>query len=235
MAATVMAGTALRTVMAVCLFASMGLPVSSFNLSPSMTMRQAAPSSRSAIGSSLTCSRLSLGVRSSSQLDCRRRQNVLSLRAQMQEKDSFAPLASVGRAGKAFAGNFAKAFGKLLSAPHSKAILSLMVMPLVFSAFPSASHAMQIPNIPLAGWTPTMNFHGTHLRWCQTLTAVIPLPGSFDGVFPSGFVEAISLILLSELGDKTFFVAGLFAMKTNQVCQSRRPLRALFSLPPSMV
>jgi hypothetical protein len=30
------------------------------------------------------------------------------------------------------------------------------------------------------------------------------------------FVEAFSLILISELGDKTFFVAGLFAMKTNK-------------------
>jgi hypothetical protein len=30
------------------------------------------------------------------------------------------------------------------------------------------------------------------------------------------FVEAFSLILVSELGDKTFFVAGLFAMKTNK-------------------
>ena len=37
----------------------------------------------------------------------------------------------------------------------------------------------------------------------------------FGGVLPGGSLEAFSLILLSELGDKTFFVAGLFAMKSN--------------------
>jgi putative Ca2+/H+ antiporter (TMEM165/GDT1 family) len=39
------------------------------------------------------------------------------------------------------------------------------------------------------------------------------LPNTLGGF---RFVEAFSLILVSELGDKTFFVAGLFAMKTNK-------------------
>jgi len=44
--------------------------------------------------------------------------------------------------------------------------------------------------------------------------------GPFSGlvsILPSGFVEAFSLILVSEIGDKTFFVAGLFAMKTSRL------------------
>jgi len=83
--------------------------------------------------------------------------------------------------------------GKLLGNPHSKAILTLLVMPLFLAGFPTASHAMSL-DMPS-----------------------IPIVTSLASVLPSGFVEAISLILLSELGDKTFFVAGLFAMKTNQV------------------
>jgi len=47
---------------------------------------------------------------------------------------------------------------------------------------------------------------------------VIPgsdLTNALGGVLPGGTLEAFSLIFLSEIGDKTFFVAGLFAMKTN--------------------
>ena len=36
-----------------------------------------------------------------------------------------------------------------------------------------------------------------------------------SGLGDSSFVQALSLIFVSELGDKTFFVAGLFAMKSN--------------------
>jgi len=49
-------------------------------------------------------------------------------------------------------------------------------------------------------------------------------------VLPKGFVEAISLILFSELGDKTFFVAGLFAMKTNSAISFVGSLGALASM-----
>jgi len=43
-----------------------------------------------------------------------------------------------------------------------------------------------------------------------------PLAG-LTQLLPSGFIEAFSLIFVSEIGDKTFFVAGLFAMKTSRV------------------
>jgi putative Ca2+/H+ antiporter (TMEM165/GDT1 family) len=33
----------------------------------------------------------------------------------------------------------------------------------------------------------------------------------------TGFYQAFSLVFLSELGDKTFFIAGLLAMKTNRI------------------
>lgn len=38
----------------------------------------------------------------------------------------------------------------------------------------------------------------------------------FASFLPPGFVEAFSLIFVSEIGDKTFFVAALFAMKASR-------------------
>lgn len=34
----------------------------------------------------------------------------------------------------------------------------------------------------------------------------------------SGFLAAFALIFLSEIGDKTFFIAGLLAMKVGKLC-----------------
>lgn len=60
-----------------------------------------------------------------------------------------------------------------------------------------------------------------HLASASVASAIEPsaVSGPLAGlknVLPSGFVEAFSLILVSEIGDKTFFVAGLFAMKTSR-------------------
>ena len=38
-----------------------------------------------------------------------------------------------------------------------------------------------------------------------------------DRFFGAGFVQAFSLIFLSEVGDKTFFIAGLLAVKYGKV------------------
>jgi len=63
--------------------------------------------------------------------------------------------------------------------------------------------------------------------------AAMTLPGSdglsaaLGGVLPGGTIEAFSLIFLSEIGDKTFFVAGLFAMKTNALISFIGSLGAL--------
>eukprot|EP00541_Cyclophora_tenuis_P018959 CAMPEP_0116546986 /NCGR_PEP_ID=MMETSP0397-20121206/3531_1 /TAXON_ID=216820 /ORGANISM="Cyclophora tenuis, Strain ECT3854" /LENGTH=268 /DNA_ID=CAMNT_0004071477 /DNA_START=144 /DNA_END=950 /DNA_ORIENTATION=+ len=39
----------------------------------------------------------------------------------------------------------------------------------------------------------------------------------FDSLTETGFYQAFSLVFLSEIGDKTFFIAGLLAMKTSRV------------------
>lgn len=39
----------------------------------------------------------------------------------------------------------------------------------------------------------------------------------WDGLAQTGFYQAFSLVFLSEIGDKTFFIAGLLAMKTSRV------------------
>ena len=46
-------------------------------------------------------------------------------------------------------------------------------------------------------------------------------------VLPAGFLEAFSLVVLSEIGDKTFFVAGLFAMKTTRLIAFTGAMAAL--------
>jgi hypothetical protein len=38
----------------------------------------------------------------------------------------------------------------------------------------------------------------------------------FDTISQTGFYQAFSLVFLSEIGDKTFFIAGLLAMKTSR-------------------
>ena len=38
-----------------------------------------------------------------------------------------------------------------------------------------------------------------------------------DGIVETGFYQAFSLVFVSEIGDKTFFIAGLLAMKVGRV------------------
>jgi len=37
-----------------------------------------------------------------------------------------------------------------------------------------------------------------------------------DGIVETGFYQAFSLVFVSEIGDKTFFIAGLLAMKVGR-------------------
>jgi hypothetical protein len=44
----------------------------------------------------------------------------------------------------------------------------------------------------------------------------------------TGFYQAFSLVFLSEIGDKTFFIAGLLAMKTSKIISFLGSMGALF-------
>lgn len=51
-----------------------------------------------------------------------------------------------------------------------------------------------------------------------TTTALAEQTGSwFSSLAETGFYQAFSLVFLSEIGDKTFFIAGLLAMKTSRI------------------
>ncbi len=49
-------------------------------------------------------------------------------------------------------------------------------------------------------------------------TAMVVSASSFmDKVYETGFYQAFSLVFVSEIGDKTFFIAGLLAMKAGRI------------------
>ena len=49
-------------------------------------------------------------------------------------------------------------------------------------------------------------------------TAMVVSASSFmDKVYETGFYQAFSLVFVSEIGDKTFFIAGLLAMKAGRL------------------
>jgi putative Ca2+/H+ antiporter (TMEM165/GDT1 family) len=50
---------------------------------------------------------------------------------------------------------------------------------------------------------------------------------SFSSLSETGFYQAFSLVFLSEIGDKTFFIAGLLSMKTNKLVSFTGSMAAL--------
>lgn len=51
-----------------------------------------------------------------------------------------------------------------------------------------------------------------------------------SGLAETGFYQAFSLVFLSEIGDKTFFIAGLLAMKTNRLVSFLGSMAALAAM-----
>jgi putative Ca2+/H+ antiporter (TMEM165/GDT1 family) len=60
-----------------------------------------------------------------------------------------------------------------------------------------------------------------------TTTAVPSSTSWYASLVATGFYQAFSLVFLSELGDKTFFIAGLLAMKTSRIISLIGSLSAL--------
>lgn len=70
------------------------------------------------------------------------------------------------------------------------------------------------------------------VAWASGVSAVItPETNAWLGTIAgTGFYQAFSLVFLSEIGDKTFFVAGLLAMKTSKFVSFVGSMAALASM-----
>ena len=73
-----------------------------------------------------------------------------------------------------------------------------MVATMAILAYPSLSHAVDLSAI--SGGAMASKFDGIMASVAET-----------------GFYQAFSLVFVSEIGDKTFFMAGLLAMKTSKL------------------
>lgn len=54
--------------------------------------------------------------------------------------------------------------------------------------------------------------------------------GWLESIAETGFYQAFSLVFVSEIGDKTFFIAGLLAMKTNKLISFIGSMGALVAM-----
>ena len=63
-----------------------------------------------------------------------------------------------------------------------------------------------------------------------TLAAVTTSTSLLDSLSQTGFYQAFSLVFLSEIGDKTFFIAGLLAMKTSRLVSYLGSMGALAAM-----
>jgi len=62
------------------------------------------------------------------------------------------------------------------------------------------------------------------------LNEIAAVPSFLDKFTETGFYQAFSLVFLSEIGDKTFFIAGLLAMKTSRFISFLGSIGALASM-----
>lgn len=57
---------------------------------------------------------------------------------------------------------------------------------------------------------------GVSLATTATASSTTTSVSVWENLIQTGFYQAFSLVFLSEIGDKTFFIAGLLAMKTSR-------------------
>jgi len=98
-------------------------------------------------------------------------------------------------------GSRKNSFSHGLITPKATAMAASTALALVgLAALPSASHALDLAS--LSGGATAVATSTNEL---------------FAGLAETGFYQAFSLVFLSEIGDKTFFIAGLLAMKTSRL------------------
>lgn len=68
------------------------------------------------------------------------------------------------------------------------------------------------------------------LMLCQPALAIDGLPAISDSLNESGFVQSFLLIFISEIGDKTFFIAGLLAAKYGRAISFTGAMGALAAM-----
>jgi len=99
---------------------------------------------------------------------------------------------------------------KLLNINKRTLASAAMVATTAILSYPSWSHAIDV----------------------STISGGVAVATKFDGLFASlaetGFYQAFSLVFVSEIGDKTFFMAGLLAMKTSKLISFVGSMGALF-------
>jgi hypothetical protein len=98
-------------------------------------------------------------------------------------------------------------FSRKYTALASSAILATALL----TSYPSWSHAIDIASISVGA------------------NSLASTTNSFlSSLSQTGFYQAFSLVFLSEIGDKTFFIAGLLAMKTSKIISFLGSMGALF-------
>ncbi len=85
-----------------------------------------------------------------------------------------------------------------------------MIATTAILAYPTLSHAIDISAISGGA------------------AAATKVDGVLASLAETGFYQAFSLVFVSEIGDKTFFMAGLLAMKTSKLISFLGSMGALF-------
>ncbi|KAG7367987.1 UPF0016 domain containing protein [Nitzschia inconspicua] len=98
-----------------------------------------------------------------------------------------------------------------LSRKHLTAASAALLTTAVLTSFPSWSHALDLAFVS-GGASSLASSTNSFL----------------SSLSETGFYQAFSLVFVSEIGDKTFFIAGLLAMKTSKLISFLGSMAALF-------